>query len=160
MKKHTITTYSFNELKPEAQANVVERLYNINVVGDWWYDTMREDAQEIGLNLTDFDLYRQTIDGALTEPLPDVLKLIFDNHGVDTATFKLAKQYEAKLVAIDPENEAQLEDLERDFTKELLEEYLQMIQREYDFQTSREQIVAALEANEYEFYQDGRTHVG
>ena len=58
MKTHTINTYSFNELSEEAQQKAIENLSDINVNFDWWNFTY-EDAKNIGLKITSFDLDRR-----------------------------------------------------------------------------------------------------
>lgn len=47
------------------------------------------------------------------------------------------------------------DDIEEDFKKALLQDYLSMLQGEYDYQTSEEQVLESIRANEYLFTEDG-----
>lgn len=146
MRKFTTehTVYDFDELSSEARQKAVEALYDLNVDFDWW-DGIYDDANTIGLKITSFDLYRHDITGNLTEDMPTVCKLIMENHGETTSTYLLAKRNQHK----------HGEDNEETFLKELLEEYLSILQDDYDYLTSEEAIIEAIKANEYEFYEDG-----
>lgn len=57
MKEHTVITYSFEELSPEAQSKAIENLYDINVDYDEWCDYILDDRkeklQEYGFNNPD-----------------------------------------------------------------------------------------------------------
>ncbi len=54
------------------------------------------------------------------------------------------------------DNIEELENDEDEFLKELLEDYRIILQKEYEYQTSEEAIIGTIEANEYEFTQDGK----
>ena len=134
-EEHTV--YSFDELSKEAQEKAIERLYNINVDYDWW-DGVYYDAGEIGLEITEFDLYRRDIDGKLT-------KAILENHGKTCETYKLAEKWQNK----------HGEDNQDEFTKLLLKVYLNILNKDYEYLTSEEAIKETIEANEYEFTKEG-----
>jgi len=51
--------------------------------------------------------------------------------------------------------EDKLMELENQFHKELQEDYLSMLRREYEYLTSEEVIIEALECNGYEFLDNG-----
>jgi hypothetical protein len=169
----TITLYSFDELSEQAQDKAIESLLDVNVDHGWW-DYIYQDAANIGLRIDEFDLYRNTIKGELTEYLLDVCKSIRMNHGKDCDTFKTAANYHKAYIAAFVEwprtptsdwkpvdwlaefkywDEAQ--EIEADLTKALLEDYMIMLKKEYDWLDSREGIVSAIEANEYFFKEDG-----
>lgn len=160
MKKHTITTYSFDELSPEAQDKAVANLGDTNVDYDWW-DSIYYDAAQIGLKITGFNIDRgNSIDGELTEYASKVIKLILENHGDGTATYQLAKEYQPKFKTVENDGEyAEYDDdqaeLVADFERELKEEYLSMLKEGYDYLTTREAIVETIEVNEYEFTKNG-----
>jgi len=141
----THTVYKFDELSDEAKQKALENLAYTNVDFDWW-DSVYYDAEQIGLELQGFDTYRREIDGRLTQDLPDVCKAIMAEHGDSTETYQLAVKWQHK----------HGEDNEEAFLKELLQEYLSILTKEYDYLTSEEAIVETIEANEYEFYKDGR----
>ncbi len=152
-------TYKFDELPEDMQDKVIENYYDINVSYDWWEYTY-EDAAEIGLKITGFDLERGSyVEGKLTKSLDDCLKLILNNHGDGTDTYRLAATYKTKLDEIMSretddnyyEIENEVDDLQHEFLKELCEKYLSILRHEYEYLTSREAIKETLEANDYDF---------
>lgn len=46
MKTKTIKLYTFDELSEEAKKKALEKLYDINVYDDYWYDDMLEEFKE------------------------------------------------------------------------------------------------------------------
>jgi len=162
--------YQFSELSEKAKEKAIQDMYDINVYDPWW-EFIYEDANDIGLDITGFDL-RGSIDGGFTYDGLHTCLNILDKHGEDTETYKLAKQFNEdrdKLVAkyspnnngtVDPEFHGDFDeeecDLEEEFRKELLEEYLIILSSEYEYRTSEEAIIEAIEANEYEFTEDGK----
>lgn len=49
-----------------------------------------------------------------------------------------------------------LDDLDAAFARALSEEYLSILRQEYDYQTSEEAIKGTIEANDYDFTEDGK----
>lgn len=156
--------YEFKELSKEAKEKALERFQDINVDYDWW-EHIYDDANAIGLKLEGFDLYRREISGELTESIGRVIANIFANHGETCGTYEIAKRYEKKLIPFtvlesmeieDMDNEDEMEELTKEFRKELLQKYLSILQNEYEYLTSEETVVEAIEANEYEFTKDGK----
>jgi hypothetical protein len=47
------------------------------------------------------------------------------------------------------------QEIEDNYRKALLEDYLSILYKEYDYQTSREQIIESIRANDYNFTLDG-----
>ena len=171
--------FKFDELSEKVQEKVIEKNWDWNVdCLDWW-DGVYKDAATIGLKITEFDPgRRQSIDGKLTENLLDCCKLIRKNHGKDCDTFKTAKQYLTEYIeafkkwfeAEDKEDYQNMKgkdwlkefsysddaaDVENDFRKALLGDYYSMLDREYDYLTSREAIIESIKCNEMEFQENG-----
>lgn len=48
METRSYTVYKFDELTDEAKQKAIEKLYDINVDHDGWYEFIFEDAKEIG----------------------------------------------------------------------------------------------------------------
>lgn len=161
--------YKFNELTPEGQQNAIEKLYDINVDHNWWEFTY-EDAANIGLKITEFDLDRnRSAKGEFTIAANEVAANIFRDHGQDCETYKTAKSYmEVWQPVFDAymdensekyesrESENELQDIEDDFLKSLLEDYSILLQKECDYRTSKEAIIETINANEYEFLANGK----
>lgn len=149
MKKHTITTYSFNELSDKAKDKAVELLYDINVDEDWW-DSTYEDAAMVGIKITSFETYR-VIDGEFVKEPTEVARLIIANHGKDTPTYANAKEY------LRVENKGyDQETLDETFLHDLLEDYLVILAEDYEYLISTQAIIETIEMNEYEFTKDGK----
>jgi hypothetical protein len=172
----TITLYKFDELSEEAQNNAISKLYSINVDHDWW-DHIYEDAKTIGLKIEEFNLDRKKITGTLNEYLLDCCRSIRHNHGKECETFKTAQQYLQEYIQLfvkwkenDTEEDVfwkptdwlyefkytdEADEITNEFRKALLQDYLIMLDKEYEYLTSEEEIKQAIEANEYLFHEDG-----
>ena len=169
------TVYTFAELSDEAKKKVVENNYDINVDHEW-HESTYEDAERIGCKISAFDTGRaSSIEFALTESAKDVCSKIIENHGETCDTYEIAMRLLARLRAIELREgvaeEKELLDIcqvdEYDYcdsfraalTEELEHElgqcYLNILRNEYEYQTSEEAIIESIEANEYEFTEDG-----
>lgn len=168
MKTIKIKLYSFNELSKEAQNKALSKYVTINVEHDW-YDSTYEDAENIGLNITSFDIDRNKhATGNLTLNALEVAANILIQHGEETETYKIATEFLAKHNPIfadymdensdgyeSAENEDKLSDLESDFKDNLLSDYADMLQNEYHYLISDEAIIETIEANDYTFEENG-----
>lgn len=174
----TITTqtdvYKFAELSEDAQQKAIESLWDINVDYDWSEYTI-EDAKRIGLIITDFDIDRFSIKGDLDFSGSDSAYKIISDHGETCDTYKLAKTFlsdwsklvekysdgiNKDIVAEDNEYDfdQEADDLENEFRKDLLNDYLSILTKEYEYQTSRAQIIETIESNDYDFTIDGKLY--
>jgi hypothetical protein len=157
--------YQFSELSEQAKQKAIEECSDYNVSYDWWESTY-EDAEQIGLKITGFDIdrgryYKGTIIGTHEE----TAKLILENHGEQCETHTTAKEFLAQLDAITEkykdegednwDEQSEIEEAEEDFLKSLLEDYRIILQKEYEYLTSEEAIIETIQANEYEFKADG-----
>lgn len=161
--------YKFNELTAEGKEKAIENLSDINVDHNWWEFTY-EDAANIGLKITEFDLDRNRhAKGEFTLAANEVAANIFRDHGQDCETYKTAQAFmedwqpvfNAYMDETSPkyesrESENELQDIEDEFLRSLLEDYSIMLQRECDYRQSKEAIIETIEANEYEFYANGK----
>jgi len=166
--------YLFEELSKEAQENALKQLDEVNVSCNWWVSAY-EDAEMIGLKIDGFDLYRREIDGRFIWDESEAANEILETHGNETETYKTAEKF---LTAYNPilktymerdEPDATNQDLADDseleadmyvekekFLKDLLFNYREMLQSDYDYLTSDEAIKETIIANEYEFTTDGK----
>ena len=168
IKTTEINVYKFEELTEDQKDKTIENLYNINVDFDWWQFTY-EDAETIGLKLEGFDLDRNRhAEGSFLLSANEVAQNIFNNHGEECETYKTAKEFMEEWQPVfndymdetsdkyeSRESEDKLIELEDEFLKSLLEDYSIMLQHEYEYQTSREAIIETIEANDYEFDENG-----
>ena len=93
--------------------------------------------------------------------------MIVANHGDTCETYKTAKNYLKELEELgdrpsdsndadDSEYEDKRYEIDQEFLKWLCEDYAIMLQKEYDYLTSREVIEETIRANEYTFTEDGK----
>lgn len=171
MQTVEIKIYKFDELSKEAQQKALQSYANFNVDYDWW-QFVYEDANNIGLTITGFDTAQKSITGRLADVYEACVKILKE-HGEESTTRKLATKYfkeqgelvtrfsdgiNTEVVAEDKEDEydERIEEIEKEFTRELLEEYLLILTHEYEYLTSEESIKESLIANEYDFTEDGK----
>jgi len=164
--------YQFKELSDEAKEKALEWGTCLNVDHDWW-EFIYEDAAQVGIKLTEFDIDRGSYcKGELMEGAPEVARKLVENHGEKCATYMTAKtflyEYD-KLVEkhsdgkqkdrVSEDNEYEFdqdaEELEEEFVKNICGDYLKMLRNEYEYRSSEEAIIETIEANEYEFEEDG-----
>jgi hypothetical protein len=160
--------YQFNELNESAKQTAIKKNSYINVDYDWW-QSIYEDANAIGLKITSFDLDRRRhADGQFTLSACEVAQNIFNNHGEHCQTYQTAEKFMEKWQPVyndyldeNSENyesgdlEDEMQDLEDEFLKSLLEDYSIILQNECEYLQSDEAIAETLIANEYEFTKDG-----
>lgn len=155
MKTIEIKLFKFEELSEEAKQKVLQDMYDINISYDWWESTY-EDAKNIGLQITSFDLDRNRhAKGELSMPAIDVMKNIMEEHGENCDTYKTAAKYfHSWGLTLDED----LEDLEYEFLNDLLEDYSIILQKESEYLTSEEAIIESIEANDYDFTEAGKIY--
>ena len=165
MRIKEIKCYQFDELPDDAKEKALMNLCDINVDYEWW-DSVYEDAENIGLKLTGFDLdrNRHATGELIFEPL-EVAKAILSDHGEMCDTYQLAKEFKAKYepkynkwynsVLTDYDLENDLDNMAEDFERSLVEEYSVILQKEYEYLTSEEAIIETIRANGYEFDEYG-----
>ena len=169
----TRTLYTFDELSDEAKEQARDWYQEGALDYDWW-DCTYEDAATIGLKIEGFDLDRNRhVDGRLTVSGTDSCRLIMKEHGESCDTYKLAVGFLPQFEALDKkledmqaneenedkENEWDIEDdideLEKDYTYQLREEYASMLQNECEYLLSDESVDETILANGYEFTESG-----
>jgi len=161
--------YTFDELPEETQQRVLANLYSINVDHEWW-ENVYEDANQISMRIESFDIDRGSYCNAIfINSACETAYKIVDNHGVvcethKTATAFLKERDEAVDCAPKDENgdfenefelDQKLDKIETEFFKAIREDYRINLQKEYEYQTSEESIKDTIEANEYEFDEEG-----
>ena len=175
MREDTVTTkvYSFAELSESAKENAIKNLSDINVDYEWW-EFAYEDAANVGIKITGFDLGRESYcSGDFTLDAEAIANNIIAEHGESCETYKTAKDFLDAVKVIkekfesdvnyDPEymeyNESDdYEDAVEEFRQFIFEDYRIMLQHEYEYMTSEEAIIETIETNEYEFTEDGKLY--
>ena len=162
MKTREVVIYSFDELSEEAKQVALNSLLDIEVKFDWWQFAY-EDASNVGLKITGFDLDRNRhADGKFILSAYEVAANILKNHGETCETYKTTEKFMETWQPIfsnymeTEEGEDDLIDVENDYLNDMLEDYSIMLQREYESLTSEQAIIEAIEANGYEFLENGK----
>ena len=173
MKTIEIKLYKFSELSKEAKQKAIE-LCDINV--DNWWESSYEDAERVFCIISSFDTGRGNYcDLNFTLSAYEVASEIKSEHGVNCDTYKKAinfiNSYD-NLVAkysdgtnqdiVMEENnckfDEEVEELEENFEKIIADCYLTMLINDCEYRTSKEAIIETIEANEYDFTEDGKLY--
>jgi hypothetical protein len=156
--KYTITVYTFDELDEKAKDRARD-WYRQGALDYEWWDSLYDDAANIGLELTGFDLDRNRhARGYFTQDAMAVAADILTNHGPDCETTKTAKEFMVDISALPADNlyDGDIDDIENEFLHSLLEDYSIMLQHEYEYLMSDESVDETIRANEYTFTIDGK----
>lgn len=163
----TITLYEFNELDERAKEKARDWWREGGLDWEWW-DNTYDDAKQIGLEITSFDLDRNKhAKGKFVDDAEYCAKAIIENHGETCETYKTAKAFLQRLDSLateypedsegyrgaDYEDEKQTE--EEEFLHLLLQDYASMLQQECDYLQSDEHIDEMIKINEYTFTEEG-----
>ena len=168
MRTIEVKIFKFNELNEKAKQNAIRNLSDINVDYNWW-EFIYEDAKYIGLKIMSFDLDRNRhAKGEFILNAPEVAQNILSNHGKECETYKTAESFlevwqpifnaymdEESEKYESSESEDEMQELEDDFFNSLLEDYSIILQNACDYLQSDESIIDTIEANEYEFTENG-----
>ena len=146
--------YPFDELSEDAKEKAVAGLWDINVDHDWWEFTL-EDAKNVGIEITEFELDRGSYCRGTVDDAIDTARVILKEHGNTCETYRTAKDFH-DAVAKDGENTDNYKSLCSEFEYSLLEDYRIMLQKEYENLTSEETIIETIQVNEYEFTENGK----
>jgi hypothetical protein len=158
--------YKFNELNDAAKQVAIEELFDINLNDDW-HESTYEDAENIGLKITEFDIDRRNYcKGEFSLSAHEVAANIIRDHGEKCETYKTAQDFldscnhmelsEGEEYGEGKEYEEKMMELEGAFLKSLCEDYRIMLRDNYEYFTSKEAIIETIEINEYEFTKDGK----
>jgi biotin-(acetyl-CoA carboxylase) ligase len=175
MKTIEIQLFKFDELSDKAKEKALIEYYDWNVNFDWW-DNVYEDAKNVGITINGFDIDRGNyceIEFRYDEK--DICQKIIMEYGENCETHKIAtkflsdydelvKRYSDGIIKdiVSEYNEEDFDneiiELETELHDELSEEYLSILRKEYEYLTSEEAIIEALEANEIEFTINGEIY--
>ena len=154
---HVVKIYTFDELPENIKQKAIEKLWDINVDYEWW-EFIYEDAANVGIKITGFDTGRgNDITGDFIWYAIDVCKAILLEHGKNTETYKTASTFLPELKK-EWEEDYGGEEAAEEFKRAILEDYLAMLRSEYEYFTSEERIIETIQANEYEFTEDGEIY--
>lgn len=157
MREIIIKAYQFNELSDKAKEKARQWFREGNDGADGW-ECIKEDAANVGLKIVSLPLYVQGMpEGELIWDALEVAEEIIREHGPACDTHQTALCY---LPALKKENDENLSDerekAEHEFLNDLLEDYRVMLQKVDEYQNSDKYVDETIEANEYEFTEEGK----
>ncbi len=151
MRTEEITIYKFDELSEKAKETARSWWRSHGIDYEWW-DSTYEDAENIGLTITEFDIGRSNkIKGKLSGSVGNCCRLIIKHHGKESDTYKLAEDYYNRKKIGKPFTE-------EEFIHDLLECYLSILRNELEYLESDENVDENIRINEYEFTEDGKIY--
>lgn len=171
MKTATVTLFAINELTDEVKSKVLDKFRDINVNDHWW-DSIYDDAKEIGLKITSFNLDRNRhAKGKFLLAANEVAQNILNYHGENCETYKTASSFmedwqpvfndyihmdESSKKHESKEVEEELQEMEDSFLDSLLEDYSIILQKEYEYLMEDKAVEETIIANEYQFLENGK----
>jgi len=164
--------FSFSELSSEAKEVALSKSRDINLYHGWWESVYYNAAETAKLKITSFDIDRGAYcEAKFLSDAHSTADKIMSEHGESCDTYKAAKTFlsdydnlvEKYSDGIDKDKEGSeydfdqdADELESEFLKELCECYLKTLRNEYEYLSSDEAIINALEGNETLFTKDGK----
>ena len=169
MKTKTYKTWKFKELSDELKNKVIENYANINTDYEWW-ETVWDDAENMGLRITDFNIELNTTTGKWVKDACHTANQIIKNFNPKCGTHITAETFlndSDKIVKSAERDEngvfiseygldKQLDEVEAQFLCDVLKDYSVLFREEYEHLTSRKTIIETIEANDYDFTEDGK----
>ena len=167
MREETITykIYKFEELSEEVQQKVIDRHYDW-IMDSFWYEHIADEIYNQGGKLVGFALDGGSYCEIKFDDVEDFAKNIIKNHGKECETFKTSQAfldkakplYDLDTDDITYEQEQELEELEREYIREIQEDYRIVLSKEYEYLTSDEAIRESLICMDREFTADGEVY--
>ena len=111
-----------------------------------WKDKLKGGMADKSI-ITEFDIDRGSyIRCNYLEAIQTIANKIIKNHGEQCDTYKTAVEYRTSVIT------------ESEFKLAIRDCYLEMLKHEYKYRMSREAIEETIEANEYEFTDNGKIY--
>jgi len=174
MRTIEIKAFQFEELDSQTQEKIIENNRAINVDSDFWYQCELDNYKtELKIKVNEFDIYRRTINITI-EDIFETAEKIINFFGKKSSVVYIAKTFirdrDTLVKKYGEGNEKdgygvkeefwseydeEIEYLEKEFRKEIAEEILSMLTRDYEYETSDDGIKETILANKYEFTENG-----
>jgi hypothetical protein len=174
MRTIETTVFTFDELSEDAKQKAIQDYRNKDVYWYDWWECIYDDAENVGMKITHFDTGRGWDIGLkFIESAYDVAQKIMKEHGQACQTYKTAAKFVndwAELVAkysngikldeVADDNEYEFDneadELEKEFQLSIGHDFLILLQEEEEYLNSDEAISETIQANEYEFTEQGK----
>jgi hypothetical protein len=149
MRTVTTNIYEFSELSEKAQARVLSHYEGYLMDLDFWATDIKYDALETALiNLWDM---------TFTSTAKESASRVISEHGESTLTFAIAQKFLFDLEALESSeaDATEIQELEDDYLEAMRAEYNRMYENTCGEMCSSEALIDHMEANEWEFLEDG-----
>lgn len=166
MKTIKVKVYQYGELSNEAKDKARQWLFENGDLYQFENDSLLQDAKEIGLHIMALDSDRLEKDGEFQTTADDCANKIIRYHGQNCMTYKTAKEYLfASTRMAEPIDEdtkayddymAYKAECEGEFLGSLLEDYLIMQKKQFEYIQGEQAVFEMMEANGYTFTKDGK----
>ena len=171
MRTETINILTFDELSEKGKRKAIDGILSIGMCSEFIWDDTKEDAKQINLKLISLD-DRRANEGEFIISAYDTSCRIVQEHGKSCQTHKTAVEFGKDwnalvekysdgidLYKVTEENEyyfdKEADELETEFLKSLLEDYWILYKKNVEYSESDEAIIETINANNYEFTEDG-----
>lgn len=176
MKTIEINVYQYSELSEEAKKKALIIMSDINVDFDWWNQSY-DDAENVHLKISGFDTGRgETITIAFVDTARVTAEQIIKNHGDQCDTYKTARNFLASWKSLvskysdgikkdqvagkhEPEFDEKADELEALFLRNIGQDYLKILRDDISYRYTDEAIKETIEANEYNFTEEGERKI-
>jgi hypothetical protein len=160
MEQVTINKCKFAELSDKAKEKARQWMRECIDV-DEWSDPVTDDAQQVGVKITGFDIGRGEVCDIEFENSAGATAIgIMKEHGVGCDTYEAAAVYVETLSALKRNEDGEVDPDEADraldnFQRQLSACYLKSLREQHEYVYSDEAIDETIEANEYDFDEHG-----
>jgi len=167
MRTITQNIYQFSELSPKAQEKAIEIFIDKEspCPAGWWKNIYDDALETADLKITGFDIDPRycTINAQFTTDAKSSASRVISEHGKETATYSIAKNFLSELDALELQEdtaltEVRLQELKDNYIEALSNEYLNILEREYEYLSSSEYAAEFMTENDWEFFEDGRRY--
>ena len=176
MKEVTFKVYQFDELSEEVKEKILDDCRFIMVEYFNWWGFVYEDAENIGLEIVEFDLDRRYIRMKLKENILSSIEEALNYFNKDSNEYKIVKGYYDEIMKLKDSEEVKeyLKDNPHDdpydaiynmslddrfydeYINDMKRVFLRMLENEFNYLTSDEAIIECFNNNDYEFFENGK----
>lgn len=161
-----VKVYQYSELSEKAKEKARDWYLNATYGCDW-SESIYDDAKDAGLKITGFNIDHGNYCNIGFIGTPEkTAEYILKNHGSKCETYTDTQDYNKAIAALalkHPSDDERNSDEYAEALAEVVEEYknalarsyLVMLRKEYEYLTSEECIAESMEANNYEFCENG-----
>jgi len=150
--------YQFEELDEQTKEKAIDNCRHINVDDDYWYEFIKEDLSNVGIELRSFDINRGNYAHLFIDDMYISCEKIIKLHGLNCETYKIAERYikEYKEIHQHIHDDDAIECLDEEYQKEFSWEVLSMLRKEFEYMISDEHIIEFFDINQCEFTENGK----